>query len=79
MKCLYYDGTGLVLICKRMEEGNFSAVNPLYKKDMVLTQAEFSLFLEGASFEKRFIDSPKAVARGKNQCRSGSELQATGG
>jgi transposase len=29
-KCLYYDGTGLVLICKRMERGTFSRINPFW-------------------------------------------------
>lgn len=28
IKCLYYDGTGLVLICKRLEKGLFSRINP---------------------------------------------------
>jgi transposase len=27
-KCLYYDGTGLVLIGKRLENGLFARVNP---------------------------------------------------
>ena len=29
VKCLFYDGTGLVLICKRLESGTFSPVNQL--------------------------------------------------
>ncbi len=28
IKCLYYDGTGLVLICKRLEKSTFSRINP---------------------------------------------------
>lgn len=62
-KCLYYDGTGLVLICKRLEEGLFARVNPYHSGDLVLTQAEFNLFFEGADLNKRFIDSPKEVKR----------------
>jgi transposase len=78
VKCLCYDGTGLVLVCKRMEQGTFSRINPLYKREIKLTASEFSLFLEGASFEKRFIDSPSPVARGKKApCRNGSDLQET--
>lgn len=63
IKCLYYDGTGLVLVCKRMERGTFSKINPFYKGEIILTQAEFALFFEGASFEKRFIDSPAEVKK----------------
>lgn len=72
-KCLYYDGTGLVIISKRLEQGVFSKINPFYRKEIVLTQAEFSLFFEGANLEKRFIESPREIK--KNVCRSGSELQ----
>lgn len=75
-KCLFYDGTGLVLICKRMERGLFSRINPFYDKEVILTQAEFSLFFEGADLEKRFIESPSEIKKLKKvQCRSGSELQ----
>ena len=62
-KCLYYDGTGLVLICKRLEDGLFARVNPFHSGDIVLTQAEFSLFFEGADLTKRFIDSPREVKK----------------
>lgn len=59
IKCLYWDGTGLVLICKRMDAGTFSRINPMFKGEIVLTPAEFALFFEGANLEKRFIDSPR--------------------
>jgi transposase len=62
-KCLYYDGTGLVLLSKRLEERQFSRINPLYNKDLSLTAAEFSLFFEGADLEKRFIESPSEAKR----------------
>jgi transposase len=58
-KCLYYDGTGLVIISKRLEAGTFSQINPFYKSEIVLTEAEFGLFFEGADLKKRFIDSPQ--------------------
>jgi transposase len=62
-KCLYYDGTGLVLICKRMERGTFSRINPFYGDEVVLTEAEFGLFFEGANLEKRFIESPMEIKK----------------
>ena len=63
IKCLYYDGTGLVLICKRMEKGVFSKINPLFRGQVVLTQAEFNLFFEGSDLEKRFIESPAHIKK----------------
>ena len=63
IKCLYYDGTGLVIICKRMEKGLFCRINPLYKNDIVMTAAEFALFFEGADLEKRFVESPAEIKR----------------
>lgn len=62
-KCLYYDGTGLVLIGKRLENGLFSRVNPFHSGDLVLTQAEFNLFFEGADINKRFIESPFEIKK----------------
>jgi len=62
-KCLYYDGTGLVIIAKRLEKRLFAKINPYQKDDIVLTQAEFSLFFEGADLTKRFIDSPAEIRK----------------
>jgi transposase len=60
-KCLYYDGTGLCLLGKRMEKGTFSQMNPLFPGEVELTTAEFGLFFEGANLQKRFIDSPLGI------------------
>jgi transposase len=61
IKCLYYDGTGLVLLCKRLEKSTFSRINPMFRGEIVLTAAEFSLFFEGADLEKRFVESPMEI------------------
>lgn len=58
IKVLYYDGTGFVIIAKRLDKGSFSRFNPYYRPNVILTQAEFGLYLEGASINKRFIESP---------------------
>ena len=71
-KCLYYDGTGLVIISKRMEKGLFSRINPMYRGEVVLTEAEFGLFFEGANLEKRFVESPVEI---KKSVMRKSELQ----
>ena len=63
VKCLYYDGTGFVIIAKRMEKRLFSRINPYYSKEIVMTAAEFALYFEGADLEKRFIESPSEVQK----------------
>jgi transposase len=63
IKCLYWDGTGLVLVCKRLDKGVFSRINPMFKGEIVLTAAEFALFFEGADLEKRFIESPAEIKK----------------
>lgn len=72
VKCLYYDGTGLVIVAKRMERGLFSRINPMHSADITLTAAEFALFFEGANLEKRFIDSPSEI---KKSYSTNSQLQ----
>jgi transposase len=67
IKCLFYDGTGLVIIAKRMARGVFSRINPMMNSEIVLTAAEFALFFEGADFEKRFIDSPNELKKFYNK------------
>jgi transposase len=63
IKCLYYDGTGFVLLCKRLSRGVFSRINPMFRGEIILTSAEFALFFEGANLEKRFVDSPREIKK----------------
>lgn len=81
IKCLFYDGTGLVILMKRMERGLFSRINPMYRGEITLTVAEFALFFEGADLERRFIsrhgsspliDSPAEI---KKSISSNPDLQ----
>jgi len=62
-KCLYYDGTGLVIVSKRLEKSLFCKINPYHKGEIVLTQAEFNLFFEGADLNKRFVESPAELKK----------------
>lgn len=62
-KCLYYDGTGLVIISKRLEASLFCKINPYHPGKIKLTQAEFNLFFEGTDLNKRFIESPKEITK----------------
>lgn len=75
IKCLFYDGTGFVIIAKRMERGLFSRINPLYPGELQMTAAEFALFFEGADLEKRFVDSPSEMKRFFKNIRTHSTPQ----
>jgi hypothetical protein len=46
-----------------MEKGTFSRINPMFKGEVVLTEAEFGLFFEGANLEKKFIESPVEIRK----------------
>ena len=53
-----YDGTGFILLCKRLEKGLFSRINQLYRGEVSLTQAEFSLFLKELIWKPDLSDTP---------------------
>ena len=63
IKCLFWDGTGLVLLCKRINEGLFYKINPMHKGEVILSPSEFALFFEGADLEKRFVESPREIKK----------------
>ena len=53
-KVLYFDGTGLCLLCKRLERGNFA--RPWERSGgavLALTLSELALFLEGSELVGR--------------------------
>lgn len=58
-KALFWDGTGLIILHKRLETRLFSQMNRLWGESMELTAAEFYLFLEGTDLSKRFLESPE--------------------
>ena len=62
-KCLFYDGTGLVILSKRLENGLFCKINPSFTSEIILTAAEFSLFFEGSDINKRFVESPAEILK----------------
>lgn len=77
IKCLFWDGTGLVLLCKRIEGNLFYKINPMHKGDVILTAAEFALFFEGADLEKRFVESPRERKKSAFPMRHGLQEQAS--
>lgn len=79
IKCLFWDGTGFVLLCKRLHQAVFYRINPMFKGDVILSPAEFALFFEGADLEKRFVESPRENKKSfpvRQQLRE-SEMSAT--
>jgi transposase len=63
-KVLYFDGTGLCLLSKRLEKGKFAA---LWKKKraggLEMSLSELSLFIEGSDSVGRLPLSPALLTR----------------
>lgn len=51
LKALYWDGSGLVLLAKRLEEGRF-AWPPIVDERLALTNAQLALLLEGIDWRR---------------------------
>ncbi len=58
-KVLHYDGTGLCIYCKRLEQGSFVAPWERSTDTLTLTMSELSLFLEGSTAVRQNL-SPAA-------------------
>ena len=56
-KIYTYDGTGEVVVCKRLNQGVFCRPNPHYKKQIRMTGSEFSQFFEGLNISGRILES----------------------
>lgn len=58
-KVLLWDGTGLCVYAKRLEQGRFACVWERARgRSIRLTMSELSLFLEGSEYVGRFSLSP---------------------
>lgn len=66
-KVLWWDGTGLCIYAKRLEQGRFAALwSRLQDGRVMLSAAELSLFLEGCREVGRRRLSPPAVDPKRN-------------
>jgi transposase len=64
-KVLFFDGTGLCLLWKRLEKGLFAALwTEDTRTEIRLTQVELALFLEGSTLVGRVPLSPPTVSYG---------------
>ena len=61
-KVLFWDGTGLCILHKRLDEGRFVA--PWQRESLSMTQTELALFLEGSKFVRTTL-SPSEIATHK--------------
>ena len=65
-RVLYFDGTGLVIIAKRLEKGRFNAPwEGDRDKPWCLTPSELSLFLEGSRLVGHYEVSPPSLNIGQ--------------
>jgi len=55
-KVLYFDGTGLCLLSKRLEQGQFGA--PWKQRRSEMTLSELALFIEGSEAARKPLSPP---------------------
>jgi transposase len=73
-RVLYWDGTGLVVMAKRLEKGRFNAPwEGDRQKPWCLTPSELSLFLEGSRLVGHFEVSPPEFVLGRVPIRTGPD------
>jgi transposase len=64
-KVLYFDGTGMCLLAKRLEKGQFSAAwkRAKSKRGLEMTLSELALFIEGSEVATRISLSPPLLTK----------------
>ena len=63
-KVLYFDGTGVCLLAKRLDKGRFSALwRRKRERGFEMTPTELALFIEGSEAVGRFPMSPPLLTR----------------
>lgn len=68
-RVLYWDGTGLVIVAKRLEKGRFNAPwDGDREKPWRLTTSELALFLEGSRLVGHYEVSPPPLRLGMSPC-----------
>lgn len=68
-KIYTWDGSGEVVICKRLNRGVFCRPNPSYKKQIRMTGSEFAQFFEGLNISGRILESVPNSKPQKKQLR----------
>jgi transposase len=64
-KLLYWDGTGLCVFAKRLEQGCFASLWRASGEAVKLTPSELSLYIEGATLVGKVTLSPPEFSPGK--------------
>ncbi len=58
-KVLYFDGTGVCVLAKRLDKGQFAAIwNRKSERGLEMSPSELALFIEGSEFVGRHDLSP---------------------